>query len=156
QIKLSGGKSHVVSLKQRAQAIEFLEEILSPEYNAEEPAFEDLKDPFYPESEEEPELIPEPVVMVVPKEPEPTEVDPMDVLESAGEELKSRIRGTLSAGSNFFVTTADGTFIGAGSEIPFTFQDETYIIVVERVSDESFTLLLQNLRRRVSILDAAR
>ncbi|MEM7673813.1 MAG: hypothetical protein AAF212_10770, partial [Verrucomicrobiota bacterium] len=46
QIKLSGGKSHVVSLKQRAQAIEFLEEILSPEYNAEEPAFEDLKDPF--------------------------------------------------------------------------------------------------------------
>lgn len=153
KVKLSGGKSTVVPKKQREGAVAFLESTLNYQEFPEEVDFSDIVDPFYPEEEE---VIVEVVEIQEVATPKPEIINPMDVMKRAGDALKAQVRGTLTAGGNTFITTADGSFIGVGKEIPITFKNKTFLVTVETVSDKSFTLLLDNVRRRVSILDAAR
>ncbi|MGB0370979.1 MAG: hypothetical protein ACPGN3_06470 [Opitutales bacterium] len=156
QIRLSGSKNQVVSAKQRARALEIVESALQNVHLKGVDSMDGVVDPFYPEQPEEEVVVVVREVLEIEPEPEPVGIDPMDVLKSAGEELKGRVRGTLSAGANTFITTADGSFIGVGTEIPYRFEDESFVLTVDQVSDKFFTIRLENVRRRVSILDAAR
>lgn len=152
KIKVTSSKEHVLPAKRRTAAIDFVNSILNYQSTIQEFGILEVRDPFYPAkepAEETPKVVTERVEVVA----EPEQVAPEAVLKEAAGVLKSQIKGTLQAGSKIFLTTADGSFIGVGSEIPFSYKTQTHLLRVEAVSEKSFTLRLGSLKRRVSILD---
>ena len=152
EVKLGGSAKVVVAVSQRERAVSFLEQILNLETPLEADVLTKIIDPFYPEQEEPGEVVvfvPPPVV-----KPEIPKVDPMEILRQAGDRISNRIRGSLSKGGDKILSTTDGEFIRVGDQIPYSYQNETYILIVEAVTDRFFIISLENTRRSVSILDA--
>lgn len=73
------------------------------------------------------------------------------ILDSFADRFQRRIAGVIQRGGGFLLILRDGPYLQAGQPIRYPYRGDSYVIVVESVSDETYTLRLDELTKTLKI-----